>query len=106
MLPTLDSDMQPAHGACLLEEAKDECVEPHGVVGELHVLADLAIKAVQQLGRGAYGKKQNVDLWSAKPKWHHGKEHQGKDRRWLGAHACACNAFPPNSKTSSLHPNS
>jgi len=54
--------MEPAQGACLLEEAKDECVEPHGVVGELCVLADLAIEAVQQLGRGAYEEKQNVKI--------------------------------------------
>lgn len=61
-LPALDSDMQPAQGAYLLEEAKDECVEPHGVVGELCVLADLAIEAVQQLGRGACGEKQNTEI--------------------------------------------
>lgn len=52
--------MQPARGVCLLEEAKEECVEPHGVVGQLRVLADLAIEAVQQLGRGAYGEKQHA----------------------------------------------
>lgn len=49
--------MQPTQGAYLLEETKDECIEPHAVVGELCVLADLAIEAVQQLGRGAYGRK-------------------------------------------------
>lgn len=54
--------MQPAQRPCLLEEAKNECVEPHGVVGELRVLADLAIEAVQQLGRGAYGEKRNVEI--------------------------------------------
>lgn len=45
--------MQPPQGSCLLEEAEDECVEPHGVVSELCVLADLAVEAVQQLCRGA-----------------------------------------------------
>lgn len=44
-------------GIYLLEEAEDERIEPHGVVGELCVLAYLAIEAVQQLGRGAYSKK-------------------------------------------------
>lgn len=61
LLPALDSDVHPAQGACLLEEAKEERVEPHGVVGELRVLADLAIEAVQQLGRGAYGEKENAE---------------------------------------------
>lgn len=56
-LPALDNGMQSAQGACLLEEAEDECVEPHVVVGELRVLADLAIEAVQQLGRGACREK-------------------------------------------------
>lgn len=102
LLPALD--MQPAQGACLLEEAKDECVEPHGVVGELRVLADLAIEAVQQLGRGAYGEKQNVEISCGQQS--HRKEHQGKTRHWLGAHACMCIAPPPNTKMSSLHPNS
>lgn len=45
--------MQPPQGSCLLEESEDECIEPHGVVGELCVLADLAVEAVQQLRRGA-----------------------------------------------------
>lgn len=57
LLPALDNGMQSAQGACLLEEAKDECVEPHVVVSELRVLADLAIEAVQQLGRGACREK-------------------------------------------------
>lgn len=57
LLPALDNDMQSAQGACLLEKAKDECVEPHVMVGELCVLADLAIEAVQQLGRGACREK-------------------------------------------------
>lgn len=52
-----DNGMQSAQGACLLEEAEDECVEPHVVVGELRVLADLAVEAVQQLGRGACQEK-------------------------------------------------
>lgn len=89
LLPALDRAMQPPLVSCLLEEAEDEGVEPHGVVGELCVLADLAVEAVQQLCRGAYEEKQIVEISCGGKNQNCPQDGASRqDRCCLGVHVC------------------
>lgn len=96
LLPALDREVQPPQGSCLLEEAKDERVEPHGVVGELCVLADLAVEAVQQLCGGPCGEKQIVEINCGEQSQNCTTGWSIKARQTLSGCPCRwCTASPP-----------